>query len=289
MLSTHSEKFLSPTSSAKKTPMLTPSPMPRWTAVHEYPPCGCEIECGCMKKEKESPFPKLAWIWLLVSFIFTYIILVSISLQAIPLSDTSCSLPTISECNARRNEQSKDEVRKILPSALENLARVREAIPLLKLLPASYSLQIVDKGSESQVRISYPSQTFSSGKIDLLCSVSLKQIYLKNGGQIELADILYTNNIQKDVENTIQHLNEFQGCTFVLQDQEFHPPPNTLVGPNAIVSWEMLMEPYLEFKIGVGVIIFLFIGIFALVGAALALVKQLITIARKGDRYFYIN
>src|SRR3989344_1448455 len=139
MLSTHSEKFLSPTSSAKKTPMLTPSPMPRWTAVHEYPPCGCEIECGCMKKEKESPFPK------------------------------------------------------------------------------------------------------------------------------------------------------FQGCTFVLQDQEFHPPPNTLVGPNAIVSWEMLMEPYLEFKIGVGVIIFLFIGIFALVGAALALVKQLITIARKGDRYFYIN
>src|SRR3990167_4945825 len=77
-----------------------------------------KVKHPVLKKEKESPFPKLAWIWLLVSFIFTYIILVSISLQAIPLSDTSCSLPTISECNARRNEQSKDEVRKILPSAL---------------------------------------------------------------------------------------------------------------------------------------------------------------------------
>lgn len=239
----------------------------------------------CMRKE--LPFPKLVWIWILVSFVSTLLVMNSISLPIIRLSDPSCGLSTIAECNDQRKEQLKVEARKTLPLALENLMRMREAIPLLKLIPPSYGLQIFDDGSEAQVRISYPPRILPSGKIDLLCNVSSKQIYLKNGGEIGLPSILYTDDIQKDLDETIKRLDEFQGCTFVLQNQEFHAPPNTVVGANATVSWEMLMKPYLRFKIGLGTQILLFLGIFVLWGAALALIKQVITVARKGDRYFY--
>jgi hypothetical protein len=46
------------------------------------------------------------------------------------------------------------------------------------------------------------------------------------------------------------------------------------------------MKPSLEFRIGLGTKILLFFGIFAIIGASLALVKQFLHVAREGMVYF---
>lgn len=90
------------------------------------------------------------------------------------------------------------------------------------------------------------------------------------------------------IGETIDLVNKFDGCTYLLKEgeQKIELPPKTLVAPNGIVSWHILIKQVVNFEIGKWVVISLFIGIFASIGAGLALLKQFLALIKKRHLIF---
>ncbi len=237
--------------------------------------------------------PFVAWTWLLVSFFFTFLIVRSLSIEPISLFDDSCSRPTTSECNALSKDAAKKRVELKLLNSLKKLRDIRESFPLLKLVPNVYGLSVRNRGSESQWRISSPPQVFVVGKISLMCAISGKQEAIKNWQQIEFATIRLTNEVRENVDSALKKFDtHYGGCNYFLTEQnkreisEFQTPPNNIIAPDGVLSLKMSISPYLVFGLGSWLIMSLWLIVFALGGAFLALLKQFFTIARRGLLYF---
>lgn len=245
-------------------------------------------ESAARNSSKDNLNPALAWAWLILSILITCAIFERLSIEPISLYDSSCGLPTISECNIEAITKAKQEIQEKLPPKLEKLMATRETFPF-KLVSSSYRLLIVDKDSMQKVEVSNPPQSFPTGKIDLLCTINSERVVLKNQKRIKLMEIAYTGSVQKGVDDTVAALDKFQGCTWLPREAktEFKPSPGTvIVAPEGVVSWRMFMKPVLEFRIGYWAGASVFFAVFAVIGALLALVKQFLHVARRGVRYF---
>lgn len=226
-------------------------------------------------------------LWTVVSVIFAWLLLAKITPKEVDLGDFSCSKPTYGEClNNVIKPRVKSEIKANLTERLKNIKEV-SAILRLPLEIIEFEIFLVNKNSGLWLEISDPEYREQLSPIDLRCIFADKNVILENNRKNNTGENLRLDNLEEDsIKDMAENIvNKFGGCDLVPKEA-VSSQPNRKVARDGIVSFKKVLKPHLAFQTSIWEKIFIFLGLYTIIGGILALTRQTVQVYKRGIKYF---